>query len=162
MKSKQKFYFSQLNQKIRTLKSNNSKEYWNLINKSTEGKTAYSKICIQTFMDHFKELNKSNTIASDLEELQLQNSSNENSVLNDPFEFSEILNNIKKLKNNKSAGLDLIKNEFIKKSSPHLIDFYCKLFNLILENGLIPDVRGRYYLYIKIKVQRMILVIIEV
>ena len=44
MKSNKKNAISlNLTKKIRKLKSNNSKEYWNLIDKSTEGKTASNK-----------------------------------------------------------------------------------------------------------------------
>ena len=56
------------------------------------------------------------------------------------FEYDEILKRIKKLKNNKSAGIDHIKNEFLRKSSSVHIEFYCRFFNLILETGFIPDV----------------------
>ena len=47
---------------------------------------------------------------------------------------------LKKLKRNKSAYSDRIKNEMIKCSIHILIQGYMKLFNLILQTGVFPDV----------------------
>ena len=52
----------------------------------------------------------------------------------------EIVNATKKLKRNKSACSDRIKNEMIKCSIHILIQGYMKLFNLILQTGVFPDV----------------------
>ena len=141
IKTRQHAYFKQLNEKIRTLRSNNSKEYWNLLNKSTEGKQSVSKICLDTFMDHFKKLNQANTTNVDETNTVPSASDNEhNSILNELFTFDEIQKRIRKLKNNKSSGLDYIRNEFLKQSSVKHIHFYCKLFNLILQTALVPDI----------------------
>ena len=58
IKNKEKCYFKQLNMKIRSLRSSNSKEYWSLLNRSAEGKKTFSTLCLQTFMDHFKQLSQ--------------------------------------------------------------------------------------------------------
>ena len=54
------------------------------------------------------------------------------SILNRPFTTSEIINNIKSVKNNKAVGIDFIRNEYIKSFSDKLINIYEKLFNIIL------------------------------
>ena len=54
---KKKYYYNQLKNKIRTLRSSSSKDYRKLLNKSTESRISSYKICLQTFMEHFKKLN---------------------------------------------------------------------------------------------------------
>ena len=43
------------------------------------------------------------------------------------------------LKNNKAAGLDNIINEYIKYTSNLLLPIYVKLFNRILNSGVVPS-----------------------
>ena len=50
-----------------------------------------------------------------------------------------LFNAIKNLKNNKSPGLDNILNEYFKNSPPALIRIYSRIFNLVLDTGIIPD-----------------------
>jgi hypothetical protein len=51
----------------------------------------------------------------------------------------EILKCIKKLKNNKACGEDLVINEYIKSTTNTFIDIYEQLFNIIFETGIVPD-----------------------
>jgi hypothetical protein len=53
--------------------------------------------------------------------------------LNIHLEKEEILKCIKKHKNNKASGEDIIINEYIKATSDQFIVVYEKLFNLIFE-----------------------------
>jgi hypothetical protein len=46
---------------------------------------------------------------------------------------------MKNLKNNKASGEDLIANEYLKHSFEIMSDIYVKLFNLIFDKGLIPE-----------------------
>jgi hypothetical protein len=46
--------------------------------------------------------------------------------------MTKILTCIKKLKNNKGSGDDMIRNEFIKSTSNMFLALYVDLFNLIL------------------------------
>ena len=46
---------------------------------------------------------------------------------------------MKQLKNNKSPGIDNIKNEHIKNTSQIMIPLYTKLFNLIFDTAIIPQ-----------------------
>ena len=56
-----------------------------------------------------------------------------NQLLNVEFNEKEISNIIKKLKNNKANGVDLVINEFIKCTFDKMCPIYVKLFNLILK-----------------------------
>jgi hypothetical protein len=42
------------------------------------------------------------------------------------------------LKNNKAPGSDKLINEFFKNSPPFLVSIYTKLFNVVLDTGIIP------------------------
>ena len=67
------------------------------------------------------------------------NSNNENEELNKRISESEVRVAINHLNNNKSAGIDNIKNEHIKCTSCLMIPIYTKLFNLIFDTAIIPD-----------------------
>ena len=73
--------------------------------------------------------------------LKFKDSSNGsiNDLLNQPFTKDEIIHCISKLKNNKACGDDQILNEFLKTTSDLFINVYVKLFNLILDSGIVPQ-----------------------
>ena len=148
IKNKKREYHDQLNKKIRTLRSKNCKAYWDLLNQSTEGNKARSELCIKTLLEHFKKLsqNQEQEIEENIDDMIFDSifetgemPNNQHNKLNIAFELDEIIKIIRGLKNNKSAGLDLLKNEFLKNASQETVKFICKLFNLILETGFIPD-----------------------
>ena len=144
-KQKQKQYFDSLNNKIRKLKKNNSREYWLLLQNSIEGKKMASKLSLQTFLEHFRKLNEPNIGKEVLNpDSSSQDESDESyadtEVLNINFTLDEIKFIISKLKNNKTPGLDLLRNEFLKIAPNDLVEFICNFFNFILNSGLIPDV----------------------
>jgi hypothetical protein len=56
-----------------------------------------------------------------------------------PITEDEILCAVKNLKNNKASGYDNIVNEHIKHTIHMMMPIYCKLFNLILNTGKIPN-----------------------
>ena len=60
------------------------------------------------------------------------------SPLDFPFNCSEIKKGIKRLKNSKKEGTDLILNEFLKTGNSTLILTLVKLFNKILKSGKFP------------------------
>ena len=60
-------------------------------------------------------------------------------LLNDEITEREILDAIKGLKNNKSPGLDSVFNEYLKNSPLYLIRILHRLFNLVLDTGIIPE-----------------------
>ena len=63
----------------------------------------------------------------------------ENTEINVPISEQEVRVAINQLNNNKSAGIDNVKNEHIKCTSSLMIPIYTKLFNIIFDTALIPD-----------------------
>ena len=61
-------------------------------------------------------------------------------ILNDPITKDEIEYAVKNLKCNKAAGCDLIVNEYISSTLNIFLPIYEKLFNLVLDTGVIPEV----------------------
>ena len=139
-KQKQREYFDSLNNKIRHLKKNNSKEYWLLLQNSIESKRVASKITLQTFLEHFKKLNEAKEKESNPDSFPEEKQNDQNEILNEDFTLKEIQTIISKLKNGKTPGLDFLKNEFLKVLPEELLNFVCKFFNFILHSGLIPDI----------------------
>ena len=60
-------------------------------------------------------------------------------MLNGIITEKEVLDAIKGLKNNKAPGSDKLINEFFKNSPPFLVSIYTKLFNVVLDTGVIPE-----------------------
>ena len=52
---------------------------------------------------------------------------------------SEVIRQIRKLKNNKAPGIDLILNELLKSSTRHIVMLIVRLSNLVLETGIVPS-----------------------
>ena len=138
-KKKQKQYFDSLNDKIRRMKKNNSREYWLLLQKSIESQRLASKITLQTFLEHFRKLNEASTKKPHSDTSSREELDGHTEILNVEFTFEEIQASISKLKNNKTPGLDLLRNEFLKYASDDLKHFFCKFFNFILNSGVVPD-----------------------
>ena len=119
-----------------SLRSNNPKEYWKLIN-SCKGKDK-TAIKLETFHDFFKDLNKGEENGN--VDFDFNVNDGVNAFINSRIGKDEIEKAIKHLKNNKAAGDDAIINEYIKHSSDKMIQLYIKVFNLIFDSGKIPDI----------------------
>ena len=130
-------HWKNVNAEIKVLSKHDPKHFWKLLNgkKVNSGKEHPD---LESFKNHFQLLNSGVEISED-EELKLKNGSNINDMLDMPFTKEEILECIGKLKNNKACGDDQILNEFLKSTSHILIDVYVKLFNLILDKGIVPQ-----------------------
>ena len=89
-------------------------------------------------MNFFQNLNKERQYTDENDE-NFSNMENENSFVNSEFTNEEIKDAVKSLKNCKSPGIDLIINKFIKSTIDILCPLYTKLFNKILEIGLVPE-----------------------
>ena len=139
VKTKKRNFQSQMNSKLKQLKTNNSKEFWDLLKQSVEGAKARNKMNLSLFLDHFKKLSQSEN-ESHLDVELDEDLTNENQALNIAFEINELYKIIKRLKNNKSVGIDFLRNEFLKNAPHDLVVFICNFFNLILSSGLVPDV----------------------
>lgn len=53
--------------------------------------------------------------------------------------IDEIVNAVKKTKNNKSPGDDKIVNEYIASTLDSMIEIYVKFFNLVFDTGILPE-----------------------
>ena len=134
---------------LKTMKSNNPKDFWKLINsnKKNKGKT---NITMDILFDFFKDLNSGDDIDSDLDtnsnmdsdldsNSDLDDNSDVNEIINGPITVDEIEKAIKRLKNNKASSDDNIINEYIKHSSQKMILLYVKIFNAIFNTGRMPE-----------------------
>lgn len=126
--------------KLRNMKTKDPKSYWSLLNKSSDkSKSVVNKVALETFYDHFKNLNNENE-GQDVFTFDIHNSEvNDNFELYRSFTEDDISRSIKSLKNNKSCGNDLILNEFLKGVSGKMSNVFCKLFNIVFESGVIPS-----------------------
>ena len=134
---------------LENLESNNPKSFWNLLDKikrfdsSAETPNA-ENIPVYEWINHFtsisKKLDKHNNhdLLREIEELEKQTPSNIFLNLNNAITISELKNIIRKLKNNKSPGEDMLLNEMLKYGSSILLPALTKLFNLILSTSHFP------------------------
>ena len=133
--------------KLTNLKNTNPKQFWNLINELKNSNTSTST-CIpispEKWDEYYKTLNMTdknndfhNSIGSKI--LNMQNRKESNHMMNSQITEKEIILAIKKLKNKKSPGYDGYCSELLKCSSDFLIKPLQKLFNLILESGIYPE-----------------------
>ena len=95
-----------------------------------------SKLSVEDFFDHFSTLSNGENRPSNLEfEPNLDTLNEElNRVIDEP----EVVRHIKRLKNNKAPGLDLILNELLKNSTNNIVRLITKLFNIVFDNGIVP------------------------
>ena len=136
IKAKKREHFNRFQAKIRILKSNNSKEYWNLLNSATRGKGSSSGADIGVFKEHFEKLSKSD----DEPEAEVNFGTDaENEFINRDFTVEEISGLIRKLKWGKACGSDSVRNEFLKSCPASFVQVITRLFNLILSTGLVPE-----------------------
>ena len=127
--------------RLRNLRKNKPKEYWKIINSSKKEDTTSASLT--DFYDFFKNVNSQD----DAEFAQENHSTNfnidenmpNNNEINGNITENEILAATKLLKNNKASGLDNILNEHIKSTIHVMIPIYKKLFNLILDTGIVPE-----------------------
>ena len=59
--------------------------------------------------------------------------------LNNPISESEIYKAITDLKNGKASGDDNVINEYIKTTAELFMPIYVKLFNIVFESGIVPE-----------------------
>lgn len=124
--------------KLRSCKGNNSREYWKVLN--GQKKDCHIPVKLNDFYEHFRHL--ADDHFDELDVGTLNNTDNTNidpsQILNDPITKEEVLRNIKKLKNGKSPGIDMVLNEYIKSTQNLLCPLYIGLFNKILDTGVLP------------------------
>ena len=135
---KKETYFATQNQLLKRMKTNNSHEYWKIINKCSSSKSKPPNIDLNTFAQHFKKLSTVDTCDVESFDLELIMSGNANEWINMPFSQNEINDCIKRLRSHKASGIDNIHNEFLKACPPAMINIFVGLFNLVLDSGIIP------------------------
>ena len=126
--------------KLKTLKTSNPKEFWKIINSVDKQSSSVPPLSeLHTF---FKNLNSCNDSYDDSNENagpELETMREINEEINQPISNGEILLAINKIKNNKSPGSDNILNEHIKCTTDMFLPIYTKLFNLVLDTGIVPE-----------------------
>ena len=106
---------------------------------------------IDEFYEHFKIIN-TNTIDDDRFENDIHTTNDSNMYLNAPLtehEINKCINNLKKSK--ASSPSDNILNEYIKSTKEILLPLYCKLFNCIIDTGIIPQTWSLLHLFQKLE-----------
>ena len=130
---------------MRSLRSNNPKDYWSLINSG--GKTDSTQASLQDLFDYYKDTNEANSHNDDASDQfpddssfrdELQELANEE--INQPITHDELLKAVKSLKNNKSPGFDNVMNEYLKSTFTTMSPLILKLFNVIFDKGIVPEV----------------------
>ena len=122
-------------QKLKNMKSSNPREFWKILNSSNPKNEC--KAPLNDLYNYFKDVNDcQHTTICDETHYNLEG---ENMEINLPINEQEIRAAIKQLNNNKSAGIDNVKNEHIISTAPQMIPIYTKLFNIIFETALIPE-----------------------
>ena len=132
-------YDLELANKLRNLRSRDPRDYWNIINKHNKVKTEDKQPSCDEFVNMFKMFG--NDIVNDQDNLNAQDDLEElaeNPILNDLIIISEVSKAIKNLKPNKSHGFDNIINEFLKHSCDKMSIILMKLFNVVLQTGIVP------------------------
>ena len=122
-------------ERIRGLKNSNPKEYWRILNSGSKQKTKMAPL--NDLFEYFKTINGAE-INDTVPDLGGHNNPI-NEEINVPITADEITQAVKKLKNSKSPGTDDVLNEHIKSSLDLMLPVYLKLFNIIFDNGVVPD-----------------------
>ena len=123
---------------LRKFKKLHPKDYWRLLKNEERTKKKEAKVPLRVFEKHFKQLNQSNNLY-DFEITPYPDISDSlNQEINGDFTLDELNKNLKFLNSNKAAGLDLIKNEFLKNCPESVIKLAVILFNLVLKTGFVP------------------------
>ena len=130
--------------KLRTLKTNNPKEYWKLLN--SERKRNNTQASLGDLFNFYKDANAPNpnedetndsSPENDPCEDEFQNLANEE--INQPITYDELSKAVNSLKNNKSPGFDKIMNEHMKSTFNLMNPIILRLFNVILDTGIVPE-----------------------
>ena len=137
IKKQKQAYYKQLHENLRKMRTNDSKEYWKILNSGSRKLQKSGDISLTIFKNHFEQLNILHEKGQEnFDPRTIEHSINEQ--INKDFTFSEIKEIIKKLKNNKACGVDNIVNEYLKCCPDEVICLIVDLFNLVLKTGIVP------------------------
>ena len=123
--------------RLRSLKTSNPKQYWQIINGK---KSECTQASLNNLFQYFKKVNAGpEQAADDNGDSEDHDENEENFFINCPFTYEELLKAVTSLKNNKACGVDSVLNEHMKSSFSDMWPIYLRLFNIILESGIVPD-----------------------
>lgn len=116
----------------RKLHSNKLKDFWKYLNSlhSTRNDIIPS---LEEFNHYFKD------VSVDVDDSEFCIDDDEH-IFNSRISENEIFLAIKNLKTRKDAGFDGMLNEYLKNTVPNLNHFYVKLFDIVFDKGLSPDI----------------------
>ena len=130
-------------QKIISIK-NNPKEYWRLLDslrKNDRETNDYVRaIDSDRWVKMFKSLLQSGRAFDEDSSIPIVSNENIHPTMSNNISLTELKNSTKKLKHNKSAGLDQILNEMITCCVEVYPDIFLKLFNNLLHYGVFPEI----------------------
>ncbi|XP_063447874.1 uncharacterized protein LOC134727423 [Mytilus trossulus] len=128
---------------LRNISKKDTKALWKILNNLNDSKKKDNNddISLKALYDHFKILNETVETENDFEQdLEFDTLPDDVELfLNCPVTEDEIKKVVSNLKNGKASGSDEILNEYIKNTIDDLMPIYVKLFNLILDTGIVPD-----------------------
>jgi hypothetical protein len=124
--TKKNKYFLEINNRI--IQSTSPAEFWATIRKFHKKKSKAQNIPINLMYEHYKNIFSTNTIKYPV----INNTVQDDPILDNPITIAEVIDTIKNLKFKKSPGLDLIPNEFIKFLPTPFLQALTTLFNNIL------------------------------
>ena len=143
--SYRRIYDVQMTNKLTNARLKNATEYWKMLRDVSQHKC---DISLEDFVNHFKDINNMNKTHCNLYEPEIKCTLNryEKEEFNVMFKeldvdimHSEVKTAIEQLKAGKSAGHDLLINEFFMSGKDILLPYLTALFNKILQTGLFPE-----------------------
>ena len=135
--SAKKRYQREMDRKLRTARTQDPKFFWKTLNcKSKPSGSPESSPTVSDFFEHFKGLNTvEQNFNDDFPPLPNVN----NDILDAAITCDEINKAAKRIKLGKACGEDSISNEFLKHSLDMFMPVYVRLFNKILDSGIVPE-----------------------
>jgi hypothetical protein len=116
------------------------KEVWNIIRKCSNTQRSKVDVSLDELYEYFKDLNFSDDNEIDHDNKFVEtNVDVADRILNSHISASEIEETVRKLPNGKVAGIECIKNEYIKNTIRLMLPVYEKIFNIILNTGIVPE-----------------------
>jgi hypothetical protein len=126
--------------------SSRPKDYWKYLNSVNNKPITRNSPSLEEFYEYYKKTNQTvhintiDNISGKENEHILDFSSLTTESLNTTITVSEIEKTMNRLKNNKSPSPhDLIINEYLKHTKQLMMPTYHKLFNIVLDTGVIPE-----------------------
>ena len=129
--------------KLRQMHAKKPKDYWKVLNSLKKQKNTVSPSA-SDFLDYYKDLCSTDIRDNDDDnDINFSLDANNSDILNSPITCTEIDKMISKAHNMKAAGLDNILNEMLKCSKEHIMPILVKLFNKVLDTGVLPELATR-------------------